>query len=596
MKVKRLIGLLLGIVMMISVSCVLVACETEGIIEVPKLEQIVAKDKTASYTGEPISIEAEGEYEGTLAYLYTGISFQHDSNTPPAGAGKYNVNISATDYQSIDVTLTIEADVVIDDNGAVIGLVSEKDVIVIPNEYNGKAVTSINGLDTKEASILIVPDCVALITSLTMADNAKLSLDLEYELAFDDNLDLSNVYINPRGDVARIDYFVTKPAIKKVYLENNIYGIGDAISKSKLDRMEVVKGGVVHGDLMDSVGELVVYLDSTNALRDMFIDEQSKITTIRLESANTTEENEIEVIYYEDIKAFTALDTFVTFGNVKLWVNDDQSNDKSYSLIIAEGMTEVYIYQFNGIDLSSIMFPSTLVKIGPRSFTDNDYLETLNIPSTVKFIGEHAFEFNRYLTSLTLNEGLEEIGKGSFVFTDIQNQVVIPSTITVFDSAFPTDVEIVNKSLNYKFVDDMLISKDGKNLVYVNNCYSPAEEIVYNVPEGVEIIGEYAFFNIRSYNSKIILPVSCVSAGEWINSDVVIHKDSKVMPIFNDTKVTGTPVKSLEFLSVIPPQLNNTLKNTDKIIVPKGSMDAYRVEILKLEDGVKYAERLEEKE
>lgn len=591
MKGEKLITLLLGIIMMISTACVLVACETEEIIEVPKLEQIVAKDKTASYTGEPISIEAEGEYKGTLAYLYTGISFQHDSSTPPAGAGKYNVNISATDYESIDVTLTIEADVVIDDNGAVIGLVSEKDVIVIPNEYNGKAVTSINNLDTKIASTLIVANSVTLITSLIMADNAKLSLDVEYELALDEKLDLSHVYISPRGDVARIDYFVTNPVIKMVHLENDIYGIGDAISKTTLDRMEIAIGGVVHGDLEDSVGELVVYIGGINELREMFVDEQSEVSTIRLESVS---EKRIG-IQQEDIESFTALDTFIISGNIQLGVRDNDGSDKAYSLIIAEGMTEVYEFQFNRIDLTSIVFPSTLIEIGSHSFNDNDKLETLNIPSNVKTIRDFAFEWTTGLTSLTLNEGLEELGKGCFVFTNIQNTVVIPSTVTHLDSSFAADVNIVNNSPNYEFIEGMLISKDGNNLVHLNSEYVPSGGVVYTVPEGVENIGKYVFYELKSYNCKILLPLSCVSVGEWISADVVLHKDTKVMPKFNDNHVTGTPVESIEFTSAIPPQLNETLKNIRKFIVPKGSIDAYREEILKLEDGVKYAERLEEK-
>ena len=587
MKGKKIITLLLGLIMMISTACVIVACDKDKTHDVPKLEQIVANDKTTSYTGESIFIVAEGSYAETLVYLYVGIGFMYNSNTPPAGAGKYNVNISAIDYKSIDVTLTIETDVVIDDNGAVIGLEFEKDVIVIPDEYNGEAVTSIKSLDTENAGMLIVPDSVNLITSLVMADNAKLSLDVEYQLAFDENLDLSNIYIYPRGDVARIDYFVTKPVIKMIHLENEIYGIGDAISKTTLDRMEIAIGGVVHGDLEDSVGELVVYIGGINELREMFVDEQSEISTIRLESIS---EKQIG-IQQEDIESFTALDTFIISGNIKVF----ERRDKVYSLIIAEGMTEVYEMQFNSIQLSSIVFPSTLVKIGAYAFTQNNALQTLNIPSTVKIIGENAFDETEGLTSLTLNEGLEEIGAGSFIFTNIQNTVVIPSTVKYLGSAFAADVDIINNSPNYEFIDDMLISKDGKNLVHLNSKYVPSGGIVYTVPEGVENIGKYAFLGLKSSNCKILLPLSCVSIGEWISADVVTHPDAKVMPQFNDTKVSGLSVKSLEFTSVIPPKLNETLKCVIKIIVPKGSIDAYLVEILKLEDGVKYAERLEEK-
>lgn len=111
---------------------------------------------------------------------------------------------------------------------------------------------------------------------------------------------------------------------------------------------------------------------------------------------------------------------------------------------------------------------------------------SLTIPSGVETIGNYAFEYMRDLQSITLPAGLKEVGDG------------------IFDNCTSlASVSLDESNPNFKVVDNVLFTKDGKSLL----AYPKGKpDATYDIPEGVETVRPYA---IRGTNlEKVGIPAS----------------------------------------------------------------------------------------
>lgn len=140
---------------------------------------------------------------------------------------------------------------------------------------------------------------------------------------------------------------------------------------------------------------------------------------------------------------------------------------------------------------------------------------SLVIPSTlvglkVLAIAEGAFSYLD-IAEVSLPTGLLEIGKGAFYGCNLQS-VQIPDTVTcVGERAFGANyclknIEVEELNQTYVSKDGVLYTQDGLMLVQVPANYQAKE---YVVPEGVLVIGEYAFGNNRTLE-HIFLPDSVI--------------------------------------------------------------------------------------
>ena len=142
-------------------------------------------------------------------------------------------------------------------------------------------------------------------------------------------------------------------------------------------------------------------------------------------------------------------------------------------IIIPQGVTTIEDWAFYGLNITSVTLP--------------DSLETL---------GEDAFECCYSLTTVTFGKGLKSIGDCAFCECENLTKVELPASleslgIYVFGWCTSlTEIKVAQGNANYKDLDGVLYSKDGKTLVQ----YPPAKEgTFYNVPEGVTAIGDWAF-------------------------------------------------------------------------------------------------------
>lgn len=130
----------------------------------------------------------------------------------------------------------------------------------------------------------------------------------------------------------------------------------------------------------------------------------------------------------------------------------------------------------------------TYSKDGLRLLKGNHNLETYTVRKGTRVICDEAFSSCYDLTSITLPQGVESIGHNPFTYCNNLSSVIC-------------------RSPHFKVIDKMLLTSDGKRLISYWG-----KEYVVSVPQGVESIGDGAFYECKSLKS-ITLPQGVKSIG-----------------------------------------------------------------------------------
>lgn len=161
-----------------------------------------------------------------------------------------------------------------------------------------------------------------------------------------------------------------------------------------------------------------------------------------------------------------------------LGVNDGAFEycNRMTSVTLPDGMFSIGDFAFNGCSsLNAVKFPNSLVTIGDNAFAGCRNLSTIELPNTVVSIGNNAFSNCEKLTSISLGSNIEDISGETF-----NGMVSLESIIVSEDNPY------------YTSIDGNLYSKDGK--ILIKYATGKVEE-VFNVPDSVEVIADYAFEN-----------------------------------------------------------------------------------------------------
>ena len=165
----------------------------------------------------------------------------------------------------------------------------------------------------------------------------------------------------------------------------------------------------------------------------------------------------------------------------------------------------------NNIKIESYSIPQGVITIGVKAFEDCTQINEVIIPSSVTTIEDFAFFNNLHLQSLIIPDTVTNIGSNAFSMIRI-NTFHIPVNVKMTDGFFYDCPELMTVTLgenhpHYIIVDNVLFSHDKKQLLR----YPPAKlGKIYDVPNGVEVIGEYAFSGC-CHLSDINIPNSVVS-------------------------------------------------------------------------------------
>ena len=172
--------------------------------------------------------------------------------------------------------------------------------------------------------------------------------------------------------------------------------------------------------------------------------------------------------------------------------------EKLKEVDLPEGLETVGDYAFKAcVLLSKVTTQEGLVTIGESAFSDCAELSEVKLSEGLKTIGEYAFGACEKLTEIKLPETLEVIDMDAFNKAGLL-QIDIPASVQqiktgAFICGNMTKITVASENENFKSVDGVLYSKDGKTLLRMPAKKNGDSYINFTVPDGVEKIGEYAF-------------------------------------------------------------------------------------------------------
>ncbi len=221
--------------------------------------------------------------------------------------------------------------------------------------------------------------------------------------------------------------------------------------------------------------------------------------------------------------------------------------DKIKKAEVCEGVTSIGKYAFSNCDfLKSITIADSVTNIGDYAFSDCDSLKSITIPDSVASIGVNPFYSCKELTSIniseqnpylevidgvlfskqdkrlichpialstgsyTVPEGTKVISTAAFDYTNIKT-ITIPGSVEIIESIPKSKPDLIISAENpyLKEIDGILIGQQDNRLITA----SPELSGDYTIPEGIEIIGNNAFYYCNSLKN-ITIPDSVNSIGE----------------------------------------------------------------------------------
>lgn len=198
-----------------------------------------------------------------------------------------------------------------------------------------------------------------------------------------------------------------------------------------------------------------------------------------------------EAIYFYDIE-----------NSVKIIDNVAFSADMTRLIAFPDPTTNIKVESYS--------IPQGVITIGVKAFEACTQIYEVIIPNTVTTIEDFAFFNSYHIQSLIIPDTVTYIGTSAFSMIRI-NTFHIPVNVKITGDFFCDCPELMTITLGenhpyYIIVDNVLFSHDKKQLLR----YPPAKlDEIYDVPDGVEVIGEYAFSGC-CHLSDIKIPDSVV--------------------------------------------------------------------------------------
>lgn len=180
-----------------------------------------------------------------------------------------------------------------------------------------------------------------------------------------------------------------------------------------------------------------------------------------------------------------------------------------------EGLVEIGTEAFMNTLITALQLPDSVVSIGDRAFRQSYLLNSLSLGKGLRRIGDYAFEFNVKIKRIQLPDGLESIG--NYAFSKCLNLLVlhIPASVMeigdniIFDCREFEDVYVDPTNAHYRSEAGVLFTKDMRRLLgYPIGKY----RFEYTIPEGVEEVGDMAFYRVYSLTS-VQLPTTLKRIG-----------------------------------------------------------------------------------
>ena len=232
-----------------------------------------------------------------------------------------------------------------------------------------------------------------------------------------------------------------------------------------------------------------------------------------------------------------------------------------------------------------IKVPEGITKIKDRAFWfsfpeySDDHLEKVILPSTLQIIGKDAFGNRVNLKDINLPKNLTSIGDGALSYCGKLKSIEIPPQVPEFNlfglscsslTIPSSDIEILNKQRrishdyngidyikvasknpNYKAIDGILYSKDGKTALYTPTEWNKK---TLKIPDGVKEISQF-FIKSNYYIETLIIPKTV----ELIDSEALCRLDELKEIVFEEG-IALKEIKEDAFYETV----------VDEITIPEG--------------------------
>lgn len=209
------------------------------------------------------------------------------------------------------------------------------------------------------------------------------------------------------------------------------------------------------------------------------------------------------------------------------------------NLILPDNITSIGAHAFHNCwALRTVDMGDRVTSIGDYAFFYCQMLPSIQIPNSVKTIGIDAFRTCIAMKSITFGSGLTSIGSGAFYSCLQLKSVTLPdSVVSIGDLAFGLCWDVTSVTIGSKLTtlgcnvfgmcssvkafgvseqnntfcseDGVLFTKDKRTLI----AYAAAKAAVYNIPAGVDSIGDYAFYFCNNLTT-LTIPDGVTSIGE----------------------------------------------------------------------------------
>ncbi len=174
----------------------------------------------------------------------------------------------------------------------------------------------------------------------------------------------------------------------------------------------------------------------------------------------------------------------------------------------SDGLKTIDASAFTGCgQLTELAFPTSVETIGDAAFGYCRGLSKVAFPTDLKTIGADAFAACARLTEIKLPNDLRTLGPRAFIGCGAA-EITLPASVesvgegAFYDSRNLTSIKTAAGNKNYRSVDGVLFTADGKTLVAYPKNKSGGK---YVVPNGVETIGDFAF-GVCGQLTEITLP------------------------------------------------------------------------------------------